>query len=318
MRQLAPGAASRANADYDAAAQLLTLEDWPAAIAVLERFRKEYPAHPLQKDLSAKLAVAYQNNRDWGLAAGELEKLAAQGDNPEIKRDALWQSAELYVRSERPQDALRIFQQYVQQHPQPLADAVEAHQRIADLYAQRGDTNQQQQWLAQLVAAEQKGGAARNDRTRFLAAHAALNLAQTRYDDFARAKLTRPLEASLKLKKKAMEDALQAYRQAADYGVAGVTTAATHHTAEIYAEFGAALLDSERPAGLSELELEQYNVLLEEQAYPFEEQAIALYEANARRGAENIYDEWVRKSFAALSKLLPARYSKVEQGGGVP
>lgn len=312
--QRAPGATSRVNADYDAAAQLLILEDWPAAIAVLERFRKDYPAHPLQKDLGAKLAVAYQNNRDWGLAAGELEKLAAQGDDPELKRDALWQSAELYARSERPQDALRIFQHYVQQYPQPLDDAVEAHQRIADLYAQRGDANQQQRWLAQLVAAEQKGGAARSDRTRFLAAHAALNLAQTRYDDFARAKLTRPLEASLKLKKKAMEDALHAYRQAADYGVAGVTTAATHHTAEIYAEFGAALLDSERPAGLNELELEQYNVLLEEQAYPFEEEAIALYEANARRSAENIYDEWVQKSFAALSKLLPVRYSKVEQG----
>ncbi len=312
--QLAPGAASRVNADYDAAAQLLTLEDWPAAIAVLERFRKDYPAHPLQKNLSAKLAVAYQNNRDWGKAAGELEKLAAQGDDLDLKRDALWQSAELYVRSERPQDALRIFQQYAQQYPQPLADAVEAHQRVAELYAQRGDNNQQQQWLAQLVIAEQKGGAARNDRTRFLAAHAALSLAQTRYDEFARAKLTRPLEASLKLKKKAMEEALQAYRQAADYGVAGVTTAATHHTAEIYAEFGAALLNSERPTGLSELELEQYNVLLEEQAYPFEEQAIGLYEANARRSAENIYDEWVQKSFAALGKLLPARYSKMEKG----
>lgn len=39
-----------------------------------------------------------------------------------------------------------------------------------------------------------------------------------------------------------------------------------------------------------------------------------MYEANACRSAENIYDEWVQKSFVALSKLLPVRYSKVEQG----
>ncbi len=312
--QLTPGAEIRASADYDAAAQLLTLEDWPAAIAVLERFRKDYPAHPLQKDLTAKLAVAYQNNRDWGKAAGELEKLAAQSDNEEIKRDALWQSAELYVRSERPQDAIRGFERYLQQYPAPLPDAVDAHQRIAELYAKGGDTKNQRQWQARLIAAEQMGGAARTERTRFLAAHAALALADQRYTDFEQIKLTRPLEKSLKVKKQAMEDALQAYRGTAEYGVAAVTTAATYHTAQIYAEFGGALLQSERPKGLSEIELEQYNVLLEEQAYPFEEQAISLYEANARRSAERIYDEWVQKSFTALGKLLPARYSKVEQG----
>ena len=312
--RLAPGAEIHPSAEYDAAAQLLSVQDWPAAIAVLERFRKDFPAHPLQKDLTAKLAVAYQNNRDWGKAAGELEKLAAQGENAELKRDALWQSAELYVRAERPQDAIRGFEQYLRQYPEPLTDAVEAHQRIADLYAQRGDEKNQQQWLTRLVAAEQKGGAARNERTRFLAANAALALAARRYAGFEQIKLSRPLEKSLKVKKQAMEDTLQAYRGAAEYGVAAVTTAATYHTARIYAEFGAALLDSERPKGLNEIELEQYNVLLEEQAYPFEEQAISLYEANAQRSAERIYDEWVQKSFAALSKLLPARYSKVEQG----
>ena len=73
-------------------------------------------------------------------------------------------------------------------------------------------------------------------------------------------------------------------------------------------------MNSERPKGLSALELEQYNVLLEEQAYPFEEQAIALHEANAHRTAEHIYDDWVKQSFAALTKLLPGRYAKTEKG----
>lgn len=312
--QVAPGARARVNADYDAAANLLALEEWDEAIRVLEAFRKNYPSSPLQKELPAKLTFAYQKTEAWRPAAAELETLAARGDAPEIRRDALWQAAELYTRAQMPRDALRVYQEYTRSYPQPLPDAVEAHQRIAALYGQAGDAAAQRQWLTRLIAAEQQGGAARNDRTRTIAAQSALVLAQDRFDSFTQIKLGHPLEKSLKLKKKAMEDALQAYNAAAEYGVAEVATAATYHSAEVYKHFSKDLLESERPKKLSELELEQYNVLLEEQAYPFEEKAIALHEANARRASAQVYDEWVKKSFAALSALLPARYGKQEKG----
>ena len=54
--------------------------------------------------------------------------------------------------------------------------------------------------------------------------------------------------------------------------------------------------------------------MLEEQAFPFEEKAIELFEANARRAADGVYDEWVRRSFDALATLKPARYAKAERG----
>ena len=57
-------------------------------------------------------------------------------------------------------------------------------------------------------------------------------------------------------------------------------------------------------------------MLLEEQAYPFEEKAIAIYETNTRRSREGTYDEWVRKSFTALGELLPVRYHKLEKSNG--
>ena len=69
-----------------------------------------------------------------------------------------------------------------------------------------------------------------------------------------------------------MELALSAYKQAADYSVAEVTTAATYKIAEIYRGLGEGLLESQRPKGLTEEELEEYDILLEEQAYPLEEQ----------------------------------------------
>ncbi|MET0005309.1 MAG: hypothetical protein ABW087_16995 [Candidatus Thiodiazotropha sp.] len=97
------------------------------------------------------------------------------------------------------------------------------------------------------------------------------------------------------------------------YGVAEVTTSATYKIGEMYRQFGTALMESERPKGLNTDELEQYEILLEEQAFPFEEKAISLYESNIERVSSGIYDEWVKKSFNALAKLLPGRYAKQEK-----
>ena len=55
------------------------------------------------------------------------------------------------------------------------------------------------------------------------------------------------------------------------------------------------MLGSQRPKKLSKAELEQYNVMLEEQAFPFEEKATELHEVNARRAAAGIYDKWVQE-----------------------
>ena len=69
-------------------------------------------------------------------------------------------------------------------------------------------------------------------------------------------------------------------------------------------------MESERPRDLSAEELEQYDLLLEEQAFPFEEKAIGIHEANARRAMDGVYDDWVRKSYAALAAMKPARYAR--------
>jgi len=54
-------------------------------------------------------------------------------------------------------------------------------------------------------------------------------------------------------------------------------------------------------------------MLLEEQAYPFEEQAITMFEVNASRAMSGFYDEWVSLSYQRLAKLVPGRYAKAEK-----
>jgi hypothetical protein len=54
--------------------------------------------------------------------------------------------------------------------------------------------------------------------------------------------------------------------------------------------------------------------MLEEQAYPFEEKAIAVHETNAQRISAGVYNVWVRKSMEKLAELMPVRYAKPEKG----
>lgn len=315
VARVAPDSAIVSTARFDAAAALMTLKDWPRAIEVLETFRAAYPRHELQPEVTRKLAVAYMEAEQFGRAAAELERVGElAGTDPELQRQALWQAGELYERTGERSRAELAWQRYVERFPQPLEPAIEARQRLAELALARGDARDHQHWLEALVQADRKGGKARTERTRYLAATAFLTLAEPYYAAYREVRLTAPVKRSLKRKKQAMEKALTALGNAADYGVAEVTTAATYRVAEIYREMGQALMDSERPGNLSPEELEQYELLLEEQAYPFEEQAIGIHESNLRRAAEGVYDEWVEKSRARLAELVPVRYAKVEHG----
>jgi cellulose synthase operon protein C len=309
----APQSPIRVTAQYDAAAALIALKDWQGASHVLEDFRVRYPKHPLQADVGSKLALVYMESGRWSLAAGELEKLAVEKKDPQLGREALWQAAELYEKAGKRDAAARIYERYVRLHPEPLEPAVEGRHRLLQMAKKSGDAKRERALTKEIFDADRNGGRGRTDRTRFLGATAALALAEPVFEDYRKVALVEPLKKQLKLKKAKLEDALKAYTVAAEYGVAEVATGSTYRIAELYGDFGRALLASQRPKGLSKDELEQYNVMLEEQAYPFEEKAIELHEVNARRSAEGIYDGWVKDSYAALGKLRPVRYAKTER-----
>jgi tetratricopeptide (TPR) repeat protein len=312
---LSPNAKIRATADYDAAALLLTMQDWPRAIEVLEGFRRNFPASELQPDVTRKLAVAYVEAGRVGSAAAEFERIAqSTTETPDVQREALQQAAALYEKSGDVPKTVAMLEQYVKRFPQPFDQSVEARQKLADIAGQQGDARRRATLLEDVIRADRAAGAGRTDRSRFLAAKAQLELAQPARDAFVAIPLTAPLKKSLAAKRAAMESALKAYGAADEYAIAEVSTAATFEMAELYRLLSADLLKSERPKSLGAEELEQYDLLLEEQAFPFEEKAIEIHLVNTARAAQGVYDTSVRASFASLAKLKPARFAKAEQG----
>jgi len=309
-----PGAAVAATASYDAAALLIKAGQYRPAANVLENFRKKYPkGHKLQAGVTEKLAVVYSKTGQGAKAAGEMLALAAASGDVKYQRETLWQAADLYEKSKEPQKALKIFKQYVKKYPSPLEPAMEARHHIAEYYRKSNNPRDWGHWLSDMVKADAKGGKQRTFRTSYLAADAVLHLATPYQNAYKQAKLTVPLKKSLKKKKKLMQQTIKAYERAMQYQVAEVTTSATYQIAEVYHEFARSLMTSERPRKLSGEDLEQYEMLLEEQSYPFEEKAIDIHTANLEHMKDGIFDKWVKSSLEIMQELQPGRYAKNEK-----
>ncbi len=224
----------------------------------------------------------------------------------------MWRSAELYQEDGQPDRAISIYKEYVSLYPYPLERSIELRHQIAESYRDKNDTANLNYWLNDIVKADTQAGSERSDRSKYLAATASIELIQPLQRSYRNTKLTVPLKTSLRKKKKLMQQSIDAYSKTMEYQVGEVTTEATFQIAEIYHDFARSLMDSQRPKGLDEEQLEEYELLLEEQAFPFEEKAIDIHLANFRRIPAGTYDEPTRKSLHVLGELMPFRYARAE------
>lgn len=312
LREAAPGTEIAISGQYDAANYLIEMKDWKRAEQVLVDFKQRYPNHQLSGTLAPKFALVYQESQQWGKAAAALQEMARLAKTPEEKRQAQYLSAELYEKSGNVDQAIGAYRDYVRSNPQPFDIATEARFHLVELYGKKDDVGSRNFWLKQLMEEDAKAGSSRTDRSKYLAAFAATDFANQEFTRYERIKLTLPLKKSLKSKKSALDVTLNAYKKSMSYGVAEFTTQANHRIGRIYSQLSKDLMNSQRPNGLDDLALEQYEILLEEQAYPFEEKAIEILASNAERAWSGIYDDWVKQSFKTLAEILPARYGKKE------
>jgi TolA-binding protein len=313
----APGSDIAARAQYDAGNYLMELQDWSGAERVFIDFQQRFPKHSLTGTLAPKLALIYQETEQWDKAAAALAIMAKNDADPDARRQSLYLSAELYQKSGRLNDAAARYEDYVKTYPRPFAAATEARYQLLQIAEKRGDDKARRNWLNQLIDADAKAGGDRSDRSRYLAAYASAQFAGEAFNRFERIKLTLPIKNSLNAKKKALDETLSAYKKVLDYGVAEFVTEANYRIGNVYSQLSRDLMNSERPKGLDELALEQYEILLEEQAEPFEEKSVELLAATAERSWEGLYDKWVKQSFVELAKIMPARYGKREQSSEV-
>jgi hypothetical protein len=258
----------------------------------------------------------YRQSGQVARAASEYERIAAEADKPELRGEALLLAGDLHQQGKSMDRALAVYLTYVEEFPRPIDLGVETRFKIAEIYKEMRDEARYRDQLQHIVAIDASAGGDRTHRTRNLAARSALVLAEKLYEKFAQARLAQPFEKSLQEKQRHMDAAMKALGALVDYEVGDVTAAATFYMAEVYYGFNRALMESERPSGMQGARLEEYELALEDTAFPFEEKAIGVHEKNLELIRSGIYNVWIEKSLAKLAQLMPARYAKAEISSG--
>jgi len=317
ITQSAPSSSIRPAAEYDAGAALIRLKDWAGAAAVLEAFREAHPEHELNHEATKQIASVRREEGDLLRAAQEYERVARESEDAELRGEAMLVAGELYQDSDELERAVAVYLVYVEEFPKPLEVAVETRFTVAGIYTELGDDAAYREQLRQIIASDASAGEARTDRTRYLAARASLVFAEDLFQRSVEIELAQPFEQNLQEKQQRMDTALNALGSLVDYEVAEVTAAATFYMAELYSDFGRSMLESERPSDLDSAELQDYEMVLEEEAFPFEEKAIAVHEKNLELMASGIYNAWIEKSLDELATLVPGRYAKFESSSGL-
>ena len=316
IAKVAPNSNIRKTAEFDAAAVLIKMNDWGRAAKVLVAFRDTFKDQKMLHEVTKKLAVVYQESERYADAAIEFVRIERESNNNEVRREALILAAKMYEKVEQHKQALGVYQRYVDLFPKPLEYALETRYKMANLYHSWNNEKAYHLELKRVISIDASAGKERTDRTRFLAAKSSLVLAEPAYEDFAKIKLTEPFKKNLQRKQRAMKSSVEEFKNLIKFEVGDVTAAATYYLAEIYYNFSRSLAESERPGDLNDMEMEEYELALEDQIFPFEEKAISVHSKNLELISVGVYSSWIDKSLDRLGSLMPARYAKFEQGTG--
>ncbi|MGB1298115.1 MAG: tetratricopeptide repeat protein, partial [Psychrobium sp.] len=307
-----PDSPVRKLAHYNAAQYLYQLKSFEEAVTQLIAFKTRYPQDELAKDIDVQLASIYEQQQDWDKAASQRLAIANGMKKSTEQQEALYLTASFYERAADDKNTILTLRRHANTYQAPFRRYMEVMHRLSGKYFEIDEQRKYRFWLNKMIKAHDNAGSEQTARSKFLAAQSALVFARDAKRDFDKIKLKLPLQASLARKTKSLEKTLTAYKKVSDYRVASFSTQSNYETAQVYRQLANDLMGSQRPSGLDELALEQYEILLEEQAYPFEDQAIALFESNAKLTAQGLYDEWIALSLDKLRQLLPGRYNKVE------
>lgn len=311
ISSVAPSSAISSTGLYDAIALSMKNQLWELSIRNIKYFQRLYPNSKYSQDVTKKLSIAYLKSDQGIKAAHEFEKISGFDNNKDVKIAALWQAAELYEAKNDIDSAIRSYEKYTSKYKKPFPQYIESMNKLTELYKKTRNRKKVSHWYKEIIKTDKKTiKKYKTDRTRYITSFASLSLAKNEHLRFNKQQLVIPLKTTLRKKKYAMQKAVRYYGQASKHGIAETATESTHAIANIYKTFSKDLLSSQKPNGLKGEELEQYIILLEDKAFPFEDKAIEFYETNMSHIKDGVYNKWVKQSHIQLKELFPTRYKR--------
>ncbi len=311
-------------AQYRAGLAYLQAGKREAGVAAMQHVIHDFPRSEFVRDAHLQVARAWEAGGERERAAQAYTDFATRFPQDEsagaasLKAADLFEAAGLRARA----DTLRIA--YVRKHPDDVETAMEVFEGLARADLARVDeahpisallapakpvrgrpaapVSHLAEYLKRAQANPKLASAPLIAQVRFLEAEEVQRA-------YAAATLRQPLDRSIPIKQKRLDDLLARYRRCADVGVAEWADAAAFRIGEALVAFGTALEASERPADLRGEDLKGYEDVLHEQAQAFYDKGEGVWsELLKRAGGASATNTWLDRARTALWGRLGNRF----------
>lgn len=281
----------------------LKQKDLDALDEAVAQMLKAYPQSDIV--LSFLIEAGKGLEQEKPLAAARLyENASVAAQSAGDSKTLIFAAGTIYEDNGDYKNAAAVYTKYLANKPLRVEDEADAAYRLGRVQLSAGNKDEGISALNKLT--KMKG---RIDDLLF--AKASLLVMKENQLAYLDLKLTQPFEETFQKKTESLNNLLKDYSEIAKYKMPEILPDLFFQMGFILENFRDSMIKSERPQELTKDELDEYNFILEEKAYPYDEQAVRAYEKCIDVSRKNeIYDEWAAKCYGRLADLRPALYKR--------
>lgn len=320
------------------------------AIRASSAFLKKYPKSDLAPQLLIAMATYFDDKLDYRNTAKYYELYATKAPKAKAAPDALYNAAVYREQLNQYNQALKNYQTHEKLFPDSKdritvvfsqgliyekqkkhADAAKTFDRFVRLFDRRAVSsvealyrkgqnlekiNQQSQAKqAYRASVEMYKRVGQSDKATHYASKSAMLLIEPTFKEYMGIKLVMPqrvLERNIQRKFELLRELKKEYIKIVKYNDPEVGVEALYQLGLCYQDFSGALFAAPLPSNLTPEEIQIYQVELQNQALPIEEQAIESFESAIKKSYElNVYTQTSKNAYMQLSQFKPQQYPPV-------
>ena len=286
------------------------------AITAFMTLYKRYPDNPNRRYALYQTARLQEAMGEYRQAAKTFEQFADTYQAREESAGAIFRAAELYEKISDSSEELRLLKKFVDRFGQlPGMDVlvIRALSRRADLALARKDKKSAERLykeiLREYVARNiepGKPGASEAAKARYAQIEAEfVKYMKMRAKTASQKHITGLIDKKTKVRDKLVQD----YNGIAEYQSYEWLICSATRVADLYKEFADMIYAFPEPTGLTEDELDEYLVMVEDLGLKFENVAINAYETAVEQSRRlKVTNECAQQALASINKFKPAEY----------
>jgi tetratricopeptide (TPR) repeat protein len=282
--------------------------DFDKAIGAYLRLVEAYPQSKQRPDALFNAAIALENTQRYDRAAELYRRYVDLFPDRKDAADVFFRSARATEQASGRAAAIAAYEQFIKRYEKDPANderVVEAYFRIGELYDRAGNDGGAKKAYATAV---KESGSRRKGQA--FAAQAQFQLAEIEFRAYDAVLITGPSKAqkaAIVKRASLLTKVREVYQQVFQFKQVEWTLAALFRIGNLYETFSEKLFAAPPPPEVQKLGaeyVEEYRVLIEEQAVPLEDKAVEAYKrtiAEAKKGG--VANEWTKRTLGSLNKL---------------